>query len=135
MPTFAAIGALGVILAAVYMLWMYQRVMFGEVTHEATRRLKDVNLREVAILVPLVLLIVWIGVYPQPFLTRIEASTRAIVERIVTVAHLGAAQTREVRCREPVQRGMEASIKASPRGRLAPEICRELRQLIPETEG
>ena len=74
------------------MLWMYQRVMFGEVTHEDNRHLKDLNLREVAVLVPIVLVIVWIGFYPQPFLKRMEASTRAIVERVVTVAHHGAAQ-------------------------------------------
>ena len=60
-PTFAIIGALGVILAAVYMLWMYQRVMFGEVTHEANMHLTDLNLREVVVLVPVVLVIVWIG--------------------------------------------------------------------------
>ena len=134
-PTFAVIGALGVILAAVYMLWMYQRVMFGEVTHEANMHLKDLNLREVAVLVPIVLVIVWIGFYPQPFLKRMEASTRAVIERVVTVAHLGASRTREVRCRERGQIGLEASIKASPRRDLAPETCRGPRHLVPETEG
>jgi NADH-quinone oxidoreductase subunit M len=93
MPAFAIIGALGVILAAVYMLWMYQRVMFGEVTHEANKHLRDLTLREVMVLVPVVLLIVWIGMYPQPFLKRMEASTKAIVERVVTVAKPGAAPT------------------------------------------
>jgi NADH-quinone oxidoreductase subunit M len=135
MPTFAIIGALGVILAAVYMLWMYQRVMFGEVTHEANMHLTDLTLREVVVLVPVVLVIVWIGLYPQPFVKRMEASTRAIVERVVTVAQIGATRARTVRCSEMGQMGPEASIKASRRRGLAPEACHESPHLIPETEG
>jgi NADH-quinone oxidoreductase subunit M len=103
MPTFAVIGALGVILAAVYMLWMYQRVMFGEVTHEENKHLTDLNLREIVVLVPVVIAIVWIGVYPQPFLKRMEASTKAIVERVVTVMKVRTAQTEAARCPEVEQ--------------------------------
>jgi NADH-quinone oxidoreductase subunit M len=135
MPAFAVVGALGVILAAVYMLWMYQRVMFGEVRHEANVHRQDLNLREVAVLVPIVLAILWIGLYPQPFLNRMEASTRAIVERVVTVVHLGASQPREVRCQQRGQPGSEASMTASYRRRLAPGACREIRPLLPEAEG
>jgi NADH-quinone oxidoreductase subunit M len=134
-PTFAIIGALGVILAAVYMLWMYQRVMFGEVTHEVNKQLTDLTLREVVVLVPVVLVIVWIGLYPQPFLKRMAASTRAIVERVVPVAELGAARTRAVRCPEVDQMRSEASINTSRRRGHAPEACRESRHRIPETEG
>jgi NADH-quinone oxidoreductase subunit M len=135
MPTFAIIGALGVILAAVYMLWMYQRVMFGEVTHEANTHLMDLTLREVVVLVPVVLLIVWIGLYPQPFLTRMAASTRAIVERVVTVAQIGAVRTGAVRCPEGGQMGPEASIGTPRRRGLTPVTCRESRPMVPETEG
>ena len=46
------------------MLWMYQRVMYGEITHEENRHLSDLSEREIALLVPVVLMIVWIGVYP-----------------------------------------------------------------------
>lgn len=134
-PTFAIIGALGVILAAVYMLWMYQRVMFGEMTHEANTHLTDLTLREVVVLVPVVLVIVWIGLYPQPFLKRMEASTRAIIERVVTVAQLGAARTMAVRCPEVDQMRSKASINASRRRGPTPETCRESRHLVPETEG
>ena len=135
MPAFAIIGALGVILAAVYMLWMYQRVMFGEVTHEANKQLTDLTLREVIVLVPVVLAIVWIGMYPQPFLKRMEASTRAIVERVVTVAQWRAARTGTIHCAEVGQRGLEASLTAPRRSGLAPLTCRESRPLVPETEG
>ena len=134
-PTFAIIGALGVILAAVYMLWMYQRVMFGEVTQEVNKQLTDLTPREVVVLVPVVLVIVWIGLYPQPFLKRMEASTRAIVERVMPVAQLGAARTKAVRCPEVDQMRSEAPLHASRRRSLAPETCRESRHLVPETEG
>jgi NADH-quinone oxidoreductase subunit M len=135
MPTFAIIGALGVILAAVYMLWMYQRVMFGEVTHEANKHLRDLTLREGVVLVPVVLLIIWIGMYPQPFLKRMEASTRAIVERVVTVAHMRAAQSGTTRCPEVGQNGPEGSIRPPRLNRLVPLTCRASRHLLPETKG
>jgi NADH-quinone oxidoreductase subunit M len=68
-----------VILAAVYLLWMYQRVFFGKITNPANLHLKDLPLREIVVLAPLIVLIVWIGVYPQPFLSRLEpASARFI---------------------------------------------------------
>src|SRR5216117_518479 len=63
-PWLAALATTGIIFAAVYLLWMYERVIFGEVTHEANRGLRDLSAREWALLVPVVVLIVWIGVYP-----------------------------------------------------------------------
>ena len=129
------IAALGVILAAVYMLWMYQRVMFGELTHEGNRQLCDLNLREVVVLVPIILVIVWIGVYPQPFLTRMEASTRAIVERVVTATQMRAAQTGIRRCTEVGHSGRNLTLVARRLNGLAPLSCRESRHLDPETEG
>lgn len=64
----------GVVLAACYMLWMVQRVFFGPVKHEANRDLPDLNLREWAYLLPIVLFIFWIGLYPQTFLRKMEPS-------------------------------------------------------------
>jgi len=78
--TYAALGAIGIILAAVYMLWMYQRVMFGKLEKPENAKLKDLNLREKAILVPIVLLIFWIGVFPKPFFDRMEVSVRSVLE-------------------------------------------------------
>jgi len=69
----AALAALGVILAAVYLLWMVQRVAFGVPT-EKTARVTDLNWCEMATLVPLIVLIFWIGVFPNPFLTPMHAS-------------------------------------------------------------
>jgi len=65
--TYAILGATGVILAAVYMLWMFQRVLFGPITNEENEKLTDLNMREVGLLIPLVLFMVWIGVRPIDF--------------------------------------------------------------------
>ncbi len=78
-PIYATIAASGVIFAACYMLWMFQRVMFGEVTNEKNKDLKDLSCREIAIFVPLLLFIVWIGVYPSTFLDKTKASTENFV--------------------------------------------------------
>jgi NADH-quinone oxidoreductase subunit M len=67
----------GVIWAAVYMLWMLQRVVFGAQTSEANAGLSDINLREFALVLPLLLLMLFMGVYPAPFLNRTRASIEA----------------------------------------------------------
>ncbi|MEI8190684.1 MAG: hypothetical protein WCI75_13310, partial [candidate division NC10 bacterium] len=79
---YAALATLGIILAAVYTLWMFQRVMFGPVTEDANRRLPDLTPREVAVLVPVLVLIVWIGIYPQPFLRTTEASVKQLLAQV-----------------------------------------------------
>ena len=73
----------GVIFAAVYLLWMIQRVFFGKVTNEKNRSLKDLSWREIGLIAPLVFLMVYMGVYPKPFLERSEDSVKAIQERVV----------------------------------------------------
>jgi NADH-quinone oxidoreductase subunit M len=67
----------GVIWAAVYMLWMLQRVVFGTKTSEANAGLRDLNAREVGLILPLVALMLFMGVYPGPFLSRSRASIEA----------------------------------------------------------
>ena len=86
----AAVATTGIIFAAVYMLWMYQRVIFGEVTHEENRGLRDLTPREWAILVPVVVLIVWIGVYPTAFTGKTEASVEALLAQVQEKAALRA---------------------------------------------
>jgi NADH-quinone oxidoreductase subunit M len=79
---FAVLAALGVILGAVYMLWLYQRMMFGEITQAENRRLPDLSGREVALLVPIIVLMFWIGIYPNTFLRRMDAATAQLLEQM-----------------------------------------------------
>ncbi|MFZ5475555.1 MAG: NADH-quinone oxidoreductase subunit M [Myxococcota bacterium] len=83
-PVPTAVAATGVILGAAYMLWMFQRVMFGPLTNHANKALTDLNGREIAYLAPLLVLIFWMGVYPQPFLDRINPSVTTFVQRMAT---------------------------------------------------
>jgi NADH-quinone oxidoreductase subunit M len=78
----AAVATTGIIFAAVYLLWMYQRVIFGEVTHEENRGLHDLSLREWAVLVPVLVFIVWIGVYPAAFTGKTEATIEALIAQV-----------------------------------------------------
>ena len=73
-PGASIVAALAVILAAIYLLWAYQRVFFGEVNDPQNRQLRDMAPRELALMAPLLVLIVWMGVYPAPFLSRTSAS-------------------------------------------------------------
>ncbi len=72
----------GLIFGAVYMLWMFQRVMFGKVTKEENRGLKDLSLREIVVLLPIIILIFVIGFYPAPFLTKMEQSVNLFNARM-----------------------------------------------------
>jgi NADH-quinone oxidoreductase subunit M len=78
---FASLAAIGMILSAVYMLWMYQRVIYGEVTNPANQKLADLNFREKLALAPIIVLVFVMGVYPNLFLSRSSASIQAIKER------------------------------------------------------
>jgi NADH-quinone oxidoreductase subunit M len=78
-----------VILAAVYLLWMYQRVMFGPVTNEKNRGLPDLNAREFWTLAPVLLFILWLGVYPNPFLRKLDGSVAEVLQRVRTTVAEG----------------------------------------------
>ena len=73
------LAATGIVLGAAYMLWLYQRVFFGEITHEENKTLKDLNLREQWTLIPLIVLCFWIGLYPKPFFRILEPSIKRVV--------------------------------------------------------
>ena len=74
----------GVVLGAVYMLWMVERVVWGPLRHEANRRLADLNAREVLAFAPLLVLIVGMGVYPKPFLDQMHGSVRDLIRHVET---------------------------------------------------
>src|SRR5512141_928008 len=81
----------GVVLGAAYLLWLYQRVFWGRITHEENRNLPDLSLREVSCLVPLVALCLWIGIYPKPVLDSLHVPA-ARVAAIVQPQKFAAAQ-------------------------------------------
>jgi NADH-quinone oxidoreductase subunit M len=78
----AAWGVFGVVLGAAYLLWLYQRVMFGNVTNPANEHLPDLNWREYATLVPLIVFAFWIGIYPKPFFEVVTAPVDQIVQKV-----------------------------------------------------
>jgi NADH-quinone oxidoreductase subunit M len=90
---YAAFAAAGVVLAAVYLLWMYQRVFYGEITNEKNRTVPDCNFREKLMLTVLVIVIVAMGVYPQPFLRRMDSSVTAVMQRLGEQTSLATVRT------------------------------------------
>jgi len=80
-PLFAALGALGVILGAVYMLLLVEKVFFGTIKNPANRGLKDLSAREAFVLAPMILLIVVMGLMPQPFLEPAKPAVDRLISR------------------------------------------------------
>lgn len=83
---FAGFAAAGVILAAIYILTMFQKMFLGPVTHEENKGLKDMDWREIAVIVPLLILILWIGLYPRPFFQIMEPSVSQLLETLQAAA-------------------------------------------------
>src|SRR6202451_4677416 len=79
---YVAWAVIGIVLGAAYLLWLYQRVMFGPVTNPANEHLPDLNAREYATLIPLILLCFWIGIYPKPIFRVLERPVEQIVEQV-----------------------------------------------------
>lgn len=79
---YAVFAATGVILAAVYLLWMYKRVVFGEITNQKLNSLTDLDKREMLVLIPIFIFVVWIGIYPTTFLKVSEKATEKVIEQV-----------------------------------------------------
>jgi NADH-quinone oxidoreductase subunit M len=94
-PGWTAAAATGVILGAIYMLWMYRRLVFGPLANTANEKLPDLNMRELVLLAPILFLIVLMGVYPRPFLQRIEPAAALALKKI-TAASAPTARTERV---------------------------------------
>ncbi len=78
----AIVATTGVVLGAIYMLWLLERVLFGPVRHEANRNLPDLSKREILIFVPILILVVLMGVYPKPFLQRMHPAVGALIRQV-----------------------------------------------------
>ena len=81
-PAWAGWAALGIILNAAYMLWLYQRMFFGNINNPKNEKLTDLTGREWAYMLPLVIMSLWIGIYPKPFLAYIEKPVNAVVKQV-----------------------------------------------------
>src|SRR5690606_20713359 len=81
-PWVAVIGATGVIFAAYYMLPMVQKILFNSLARPENRRLPDLTRREIAVLAPLVAGMLWMGVYPKPFLERADVTLTTLIETV-----------------------------------------------------
>ncbi len=82
-PWYSIIGSAGIVFAAVYLLWSYQRVFFGKVEHQENAGIKDMSLREWVVLLPIIVLIVGLGVYPSGLLDKSALASKQIVERVI----------------------------------------------------
>jgi NADH-quinone oxidoreductase subunit M len=84
-PGWTAAATTGVILGAIYMLWMFRRVIFGPLNNPENQKLRDLNGREILILAPILALIVLMGVYPRPFLSRMQPSVDLTLKKVFAV--------------------------------------------------
>ena len=87
----AALAALGVILGAAYMLWLYRRVFFGALAGAELKALADLNRREIAVFAPLVLAVFWMGLHPESFLGVMRESVDQLIAQARPEAALAAA--------------------------------------------
>jgi NADH-quinone oxidoreductase subunit M len=106
-PTAAIIAATGVILAAIYLLWLVQKVFFGPITNDENRNVPDIAWNEIAAMIPLVVFMVWIGVHPTTFLKKMEPSVQHLMTQIggesgnkMMVAERGAQAPRRIGAKE-----------------------------------
>jgi NADH-quinone oxidoreductase subunit M len=81
-PVYAVLAATGVIFAAAYLLWALQRLIFNPLDKPENRAMRDMNAREIGLMVPLIVVIIWLGVYPAPVLRRMESAVGAFVEMV-----------------------------------------------------
>jgi NADH-quinone oxidoreductase subunit M len=132
-PWYSTVGALGVILGAVYMLWMYQRVFFGPVKREENRHLRDLSLREWVVLTPLVVLIALMGVYPQPVLDRIQPSVDRLIGRMA-VGHADLVGSPPMSLTARAAREAPGGLPPGA-GALPPSMLRQLMQPQPRVGG
>lgn len=128
---FGVIASTGVILGAAYMLWMVQKVFFGQVTHQENLALKDMNRRELIAALPFIILIVVMGLRPQPFLDVLNTSTERYIARAKYASGDGPGDDRGVRVN--VRQLPRAAVAQAPAAvpQMAPEgIIRPTRPMM-----
>lgn len=109
---FAAFTVTGIVLGAAYMLWLFQRTMFGEPEGADNQNMTDLNLRQLCYMLPLIILMFWIGLYPKPFLSRIEPTVNHYVGQVQEKHQAYLEATGQVRAAEATPAGEQPVKKA-----------------------
>jgi NADH-quinone oxidoreductase subunit M len=112
-PLFAALAATGVVLGAVYMLWLYQRVMLGPLNNPQNKKLSDVTIREIGVLLPMLAMAFWLGVMPSTFLKDIDPAVQKTLTAIKDKYAAGAATD------APRMLGQSSQVTGQPAGQAA----------------
>jgi NADH-quinone oxidoreductase subunit M len=118
--SWAAVAAGGIVLGTAYMLWLYQRTMFGRIDNPANWDSRDLTTREMATLLPLVALAIWIGIHPEPVLRRLQSSVGRVVVRVNPVYGPAIAQAEADCTRETAA---PAAPAGAPAGLMAAPPC------------
>ena len=92
---FAILGVSTIILGAAYLLWMYQRVMQGPITNDNVKSFPDLNKREIGFLIPIIIMMFWMGIYPRPFLRKMDASVTHLLHQIKSRTSVSASAQKE----------------------------------------
>jgi NADH-quinone oxidoreductase subunit M len=87
----AALTTTGIILGAAYMLYLYRRIIFGKLTKESLQKIFDLSGREIAVFAPLAVVVIWMGIYPMPFLDAMHASVNHLIGQVETARALNDA--------------------------------------------
>jgi NADH:ubiquinone oxidoreductase subunit 4 (subunit M) len=106
----AAFAVTGIVLGALYLLWTYERVMFGPITHAVNSTIRDLTGREIAVMAPLLVLMLFMGLYPAPLISRIEPS----VEKMLGPVRIEQVQL-ETKRREHVASVRHSTTQSDPR--------------------
>ena len=125
----AAAAASGIVLGAAYMLWLYQRTMFGRIDSAANAAMRDLDLRETLTFVPLIALAIWIGIYPAPILRRLESSVGRTVVRVNSVYGPAIAKA-AADCNKPAA---PAPVPDAPAGMVVIPPCTDGTNAAPAT--
>jgi NADH-quinone oxidoreductase subunit M len=108
----AVLACGGVVLGAVYMLWMVERVLWGPLRHEVNRHIPDLNARELLAFAPILVLIVVMGVYPKPFLDPMHESVRSVIRLVETRVDPGPHTSRGARGARITQSAAEGDVRS-----------------------
>jgi NADH-quinone oxidoreductase subunit M len=122
---YAGFALAGIVLGAAYMLWLFQRMMFGDLNNPENQNVSDLNMREIIYMMPIVFFMFWIGIYPKPFIKLMEPSVKNLVKQ-VELAKAGkpinsSTFARPVVPKVPPQSAMEVRALVSQTLRSSPE--------------